>query len=125
MRALNSVPNEARIVVYAGKQPWAWRYSDHQHLASYAVIRKSALVNTNFTTPGVHLLSVRGNVDFADPSQVVFIGPGDSLDLRAKANRCCDYIWGMSDEPRRILMPPGATIIASSPTSVLARVRAR
>lgn len=122
LQALSQIPPGARILNVVAENKWRWRISPYLHLSGYAVVRKGALVNSNFAIPGVHLMTVTGHPEFVDPSQRIILKQDQPLNLGNLRTNCCDYVWAMTPTPRQIVLPPDARIVFSDEHSVLARI---
>jgi len=133
IRELDAVPAGARVfsLVFTGCGP-EWEASTWTHLPSLALVRRDALVNSQWYLPGAAMLKVIYPVDpdyRNDPSQQVstkLCGGGFSLDpLHERIEELdtdrWDYLWvlrtgGASD------LWPGHTPIRTSPDSALFRI---
>ena len=123
LAVLDHVPQGARIAAAAAVDGSRWPLDRQEHIASYATIRRDALVNTHFAIPGVHMLRLReASPGFADPSHRIFVSPGERLDLSAFAPaREADYLWYTGDLPPARL-PVGAVTIYRAKGTLLARL---
>ena len=123
LKALDRVPQGAHIAAAIVTDRAIWATDSFQHVASYATIRRHALVNTHFAEPGVHMLRLReGGAGFQDPSQRILRAPGEAVDLATFAPaRGADYLWYIGREPPARL-PPGAVVIHRTPRSIMARL---
>ena len=123
LAALDHVPRGARIASAVASDQSRWRFNSLEHIGSYAVVRRDALVNSNFAVPRVHMLTMRdGGRNFIDASQRIKYRPGDVIDLsRYHPARQTDYLWYVGPpEPSRL--PPGAVVIWRSRHGLLARL---
>ncbi len=121
--ALDHVPQGARIASVVTTDLSLWRFNPLEHIGSYAVVRRDALVNSNFAVPRVHMLTMRdGGRNFIDASQRITFLPGQPIDLsRYYPARQADYLWYVGPpEPTRL--PPGAVLIWRSRHGLLARL---
>lgn len=123
--ALDHVPQGARIAGAVAVDLDAWALDPFEHAASYATIRRDALVNTHFALPGIHMLQLRQapeGTDFTDPSQRVLLEPGDPIDLATfEPARHAEYLWYVGPrQPDRL--PAGARIVHRTQHSLLARL---
>lgn len=121
LAALDQVPNGARIINVVAEDRTKWNELTYHHLASYAVVRKGALVNSNFVMPGLHLLRMREDPLFSDPSQRVLVQGNTALDLRRLNSLCCEYVWAMSGSPRQFILPANIQTLYQDQYSVLGR----
>jgi hypothetical protein len=121
--ALDHVPQGARIASAVASDQSLWRFNTFEHIGSYAVVRRDALVNSNFAIPRVHMLTMRdGGRNFIDASQRIKFRPGDTIDLgNYQPALQADYLWYVGHpEPSRL--PPGAIVIWRSDHGLLARL---
>jgi len=123
LKALDHVPQGARVASVVVEDRGRWSTDSMVHVGSYATIRRSALVNSHFAEPGVHMLHLReGGPEFKDPSQRILYTPGTPVDLASFAPaRQADYLWFIGSRPPTGL-PPGMTVIYRTPRSFLARL---
>jgi hypothetical protein len=87
-------------------------------------VRRSAMENSNFALPEVHLLSMAepGYRRFADPSQRILYAPWQKIDLRRfKPAKQADYLWYIGTA-RPVALPDGARILFRTRNSFLARL---
>ena len=123
LAALDRVPQGARIASAVAVDRSRWAFNPHEHIGGYAVVRRDALVNSNFAVPRVHMLWLReGGPNFIDASQRLLVRPGTRVDLSGFGPaRQADYLWyAGAAEPLRL--PPGATVIWRSKHGLLARL---
>lgn len=123
MVALDYVPDGARVATAVAIPRRQWLFGPFEHFGSYAVVRRSAMENSNFALPDVHMLSMRDrNYRFADPTQRILYSANQNIDLR-KFNpaRHADYIWYIGTR-KPVALPDGAKILYSTPNSFLARL---
>ena len=121
--ALDHVPQGARIASAVAVDRSSWAFDPNEHIGSYAVVRRDALVNSNFAVPRVHMLWLReGGPNFIDASQRLLVRPGTRVDLgRFGPARQTDYLWYVgAAEPLRL--PAGAAVIWRSKHGLLARL---
>ena len=121
--ALDQVPQGARIASAVASDQSRWRFNTFEHIGGYAVVRRDALVNSNFAVPRIHMLTMRdGGHNFFDASQRIKFRPGDVIDLaHYSPARQADYLWYVGPpEPNRL--PSGAVVIWRSSHSLLARL---
>jgi len=128
LRALDKVPQGARIAGAVLVEPQAWTLNPFEHAPSYATVRRDALVNSHFAVPGVHMLRLRPGVvqgpqkDFLDPSQRYIHWRRRPIDLSGfKSARQADYLWYFGRVPPDLL-PPGTRVIHATRHSFLARL---
>ena len=123
LRALDHVPQGARIAAAVVMERTVWATDTFQHVPSYATVRRDALVNTHFAEPGVHMLQLReGGAEFKDPSQRIQRPPSEPVDLAAFAPaKDAEYLWYIGGQTPASL-PPGAEVIYRTPRSLMARL---
>lgn len=123
IRAMDHVPEGARVATAVAIPRWQWKFGPFEHFGSYAVVRRSAMENSNFALPDVHMLAMRETrYRFNDPTQRILYSPGQRIDLRKfKPARHADYLWFIGDV-RPVAVPDGAKIVFSTPNSFLARL---
>ncbi|WP_260927287.1 hypothetical protein [Novosphingobium sp. 9] len=121
--ALDYVPEGARVATAVAIPFHQWKFGPFEHFGSYAVVRRSAMENSNFALPDVHMLSMRDQTyRFADPSHRILYGPDQDIDLRKfRPARHADYLWYIGTR-KPVALPDGARIIFSTPNSFLARL---
>ncbi len=126
LAALEFMPEGARVAGASAYFTGRWGPDSTEHAPSYATVHRDALVNTHFSLPGVHMLSVKGaGPEFADPSQRVAVLPGEAVDLSSHPPAAqADYLWYFGANPVAKL-PDGAEVLYRSPTSLLARLAKR
>lgn len=136
LAALDRVPRGARIHVVVLRDACrnGWRSSAYTHLGSLAIVRRDALVNTQWLLPGAALLRVVGPVPAGlrnDPSQMVdgFDCDGPvSRPLRARAAaldaRQWEYLWVLRTRGARDLLP-GRQPVHADADSALYRLTTR
>jgi hypothetical protein len=123
LQALDHLPVGARVAAAVPEDRHGWGIDLFQHVASYATLRRDALVNTHFAEPGVHMLQVLdGGVRYQDPSQRILYTPGEKIDLAGfQPVKQADYLWYIGTQ-KPVTMPVGAEIIWRSPHGFLARL---
>ncbi len=121
--ALDKVPEGARVATAVAIPRSQWRFGPFEHFGSYAVVRRSAMENSNFALPDVHMLSMRDlSYRFADPSQRIIYSPQQHIDLRTfPPARHADYLWYIGTI-KPVALPDGARVLYSSSNSFLARL---
>lgn len=123
LTALEQLPLGARVATAVPVRRGEWRIGRFEHIGGYAVVRRSALENSNFALKDIHMLSLReSGADFADPSHRILYSQGDRIDLSqfGPASKA-DYLWYVGDiEP--FALPAGATIIHRTDHAFLARL---
>lgn len=121
---LDHIPRGSVVAAAIVDHRQGWADESLAHVASYATVRRSAAVNSNFAIPGVHMLRLRDG-GFADPSQRVFAAPGQPVDLSAFVpagpSSRADYLWYVGAEPVAKL-PTGAVVVATTNGAFLARL---
>ncbi len=123
LAALDHVPQGARIASAVYVPYDRWDFNTFEHIGSWALVRRDALVNSNFALPTVHMLKLReGRTGFADPTQRLLQSPLAPIDLANFAPaRQADYLWYVgSREPDSL--PRGAEVIFRAPGTLLARL---
>lgn len=123
LRALDRLPRGAVVAGAVVIDPTYWGLNPFEHAASYATVRRDALVNTHFAIRNIHMLQLRGGpANFVDPSQRIFARAGEPIDLAAFAPaRQADYLWYFGP-PQQARLPAGATVLYTTPGSILARL---
>ena len=132
--ALDRVPQGARIhaLAFATCRP-AWRSQNWFHLPSLAIVRRDALVNSQWYLPGAAMLRVKGVRDIAwsyDPSQQVRVTDCKGrISLAALHHRLgrldrarWDYVWMLNTGGARDLWP-GHRPVYATPESALFSAR--
>lgn len=73
LQALDHLPHGARTVAFVGMPcDMGWARSRMEHLPSFAIVRREAFANDQWTVAGSHLVQVRPPwSDYVDPSQMV------------------------------------------------------
>jgi hypothetical protein len=125
LRALDHLPNGANVASAVLVPSDAWRLNHFEHIGCYAVLRRNAMVNSNFAVPHVHMLHLRQG-GFSDPSHRVRQASNLPVDL-AKFPPAANagFLWyvGIRDT---VSLPPGAQVIwharAGDQVSLLARL---
>jgi hypothetical protein len=105
LSALSSVPMGARILVLVPSNglPDLLNYGSRPmaHLADLAIVRRDALVNSEWVIAGAQLLQVRANADIAyhtDPSQLVAPAKVSQALATARSDHF-DYAWVLGRYP--------------------------
>lgn len=121
--ALDHVPDGARVATAVAIPRSQWLFGPFEHFGSFAVVRRSAMENSNFALPDVHMLSMRETrYRFNDPTQRILYSRGQRIDLRKfKPARHADYLWYIGDA-KPVALPDGARIVYSTTHSFLARL---
>lgn len=121
--ALDEVPVGARVATAVAIPRSQWLFGPFEHFGSYAVVRRSAMENSNFALPDVHMLSMRETkYRFNDPTQRILYSDNQHIDLRKfKPARHADYLWYIG-EAQPVALPDGARIVYSTSNSILARL---
>lgn len=132
--ALDRVPRGARVhaLAFATCRP-AWRAGAWFHLASLAIVRRDALVNSEWYLPGAAMLRVRNPGAIAwsyDPSQQVRVTDCDGrMSLAPLHARLAgldrgrwDYVWVLNTGGARDLWP-GHVPVYATPDSALFETR--
>jgi hypothetical protein len=137
LRALDYIKRGSKVAaLVASPCPKPWREPRTQHLASLAVVRRDAFVNTHWDVGGAELLRPIGAVGTAfnaDPSQFVFVRRRCLSDLRPRlAQRIAavprdlfDYVWVFGFDPKRLPAYPGLRPLYADGASVLYAVQGR
>ncbi len=124
----------AALVGYTCDRPW--REPRTQHLASLAVVRRHAFVNTHWNVSGAELLVPIGALGTrynADPSQFVFDFKRCPTDLRprlaekiaAVPRDVFDYIWVFGFSPSSLPAYAGLRPLYADGASVLYAVEGK
>ncbi|MCJ2183303.1 hypothetical protein MTR62_11455 [Novosphingobium sp. 1949] len=123
IRALDYVPEGARVATAVGIPTRQWFFGPFEHFGSYAVVRRDAMENSNFALPDVHMLSMREQrYSFADPSQRILYSPNQRIDLRKfRPAFHADYLWYIGTS-QPVALPDGAHIVYETSNSFLARM---
>lgn len=134
LAALDHVPRGARMVSFVGRdcvQPWAM--SRLLHLPAYAIVRRHAFSNDQWTMEGAQLLDViyRAGAPFiGDPSQIVTFARcrgerwwpiGDALE--ALPREAFDHVWLIDPPPFDPALTEGWELLWQDGTSRLYRLR--
>jgi hypothetical protein len=121
--ALDHVPEGSRVATAVAIPRTQWLFGPFEHFGSFAVVRRSAMENSNFALPDVHMLSMRETrYRFNDPTQRILYSPRQRIDLRKfKPARHADYLWYIGDK-KPVGIPDGARIVYATPNSFLARL---
>lgn len=137
LRALDRIADGSRVAALVGfscDRPW--REARTQHLASLAVVRRRAFVNTHWDTPGAELLVPKGapgTTYNADPSQFVFdfkrcpedLRPRLAAKIAAVPRDVFDYVWVFGFAPASLPAYPGLRPLYADGASVLYAVDRR
>ncbi|HKT84567.1 MAG TPA: hypothetical protein VJQ77_00625 [Novosphingobium sp.] len=123
MGALAYMPEGAKVATAVAIPRRQWLFGPFEHFGSYAVVRRSAMENSNFALPDVHMLSMRETAyRFADPTQRILYAPNQRVDLRKfRPAVHAEYLWFIGNV-KPVALPDGARIIYSTPNSFLARL---
>lgn len=121
--AMDHVPEGSRVATAVAIPRAQWLFGPFEHFGSFAVVRRSAMENSNFALPDVHMLSMRETrYRFNDPTQRILYSANQKIDLRKfKPARHADYLWYIG-KIRPVAVPDGARIVFSTPNSFLARL---
>lgn len=137
LRALDRIApgsKVAALVGYACDRPW--REARTQHLASLAVVRRHAFVNTHWNVSGAELLVPKGALGTrynADPSQFVYdfrhcpedLRPRLAQKIAAVPRDIFDYVWVFGFPPSRLPAYPGLRPLYADGASVLYAVEGK
>jgi hypothetical protein len=127
LEALDHLPKGARIAGAVEIEARGWALDPLEHVTSYATVRNSALVNSHFAVPGVHMLQLRaadewGPRGFIDPSHRVFHTRGVPVDLsRFAPARQADWLWYVGDDVP-VRLPAGAVVTWQGQGTLVARL---
>lgn len=123
MGALDYIPQGAKVATAVAIPRRQWFFGPFEHFGSYAVVRRSAMENSNFALPDVHMLSMREKAyRFADPTQRILYSSHQRIDLRKfRPAFHAEYLWFIGTT-RPVALPDGARILYSTPNSFLARL---
>ena len=132
LRLLDDVPYGSRLGFLTVQSDCinSWTLNPNHKLASYAIIRKDAFVNTMFKVDGADLMTVRDPHDRAkwfDPSNVVAAAcPHTGIDQTALRERMTemardhfDRIWIEGVPVGQLSLPEGYRVIRSTAGDVL------
>lgn len=121
--AMDHVPVGARVATAVAIPRTQWLFGPFEHFGSFAVVRRSAMENSNFALPDVHMLAMRETrYRFNDPTQRILYSASQRIDLRKfKPARHADYLWFIGNV-QPVALPDGANIVFRTPNSFLARL---
>lgn len=134
LEALEHVQRGGRIVALVGLDcVRPWRLPRLEHIASLAIVRREAFVNTQWDVPGAQLvvpLAGRGTPFNNDPSQLVLDSGACDKDLRPEIGQRIatiprarfDYVWIVALDPRTLPSYPGLQQIHAGENSALYRI---
>lgn len=121
LTALNQVPAGSRILVLTpgySMSPWKYGTRPLSHLGDLAIVRRDALVNSQWTAAGAQLLTVKGNADIAyhiDPSQFIAAGTVDRVIAAAPLDHF-DFVWVLGRDPSAARVQRLQTVYADEET---------
>ena len=120
---LDKVPQGARMASIVITERWRWGYNPQEHIGGYAVVRKDALINSNFALPNIHMLTIReGGEFFRDPYHRLMHKAHAPIELKGYIPADgMDWFWYIGEE-RPDSLPNVGRIIATTPHSLLARL---
>ncbi|MCW1427654.1 hypothetical protein [Novosphingobium sp. JCM 18896] len=126
LKALDYMPRGARVAGVIVVEARNWSLNPFEHVMSYATVRKSALVNSHFAIPGVHMLRLKeGGPGFVDPSHRIAHWPGRKVWLHNfKPAKQADYLWFIGRTMPSSL-PEGAKVLFATRHSFLVRLANR
>jgi hypothetical protein len=131
LRALERIAPGSKVAAFVGFSCYRpWREARTQHLASLAVVRRRAFVNTHWDISGAELLFPKGALGTrynADPSQFVFDFKRCPRDLRPRLAQkieglprdIFDYVWVFGFAPASLPAYPGLRPLYADGASVL------
>jgi hypothetical protein len=134
LAAVEHIPREARLVSFVGVPcRREWGMSRLEHLPAFALVRRDAYSNDQWSMSGAQLLTARypspDNWFSRDPSQQVLARPcrgerWQTLDqaLATFPRDMFDHVWLISPPPHEPVLTDGMEEIWRSGTSVLYRV---
>jgi hypothetical protein len=123
LMALDHLPQGARVASAVLIEKRGWALDPFEHITSYATVRRSALTNSHFAIPGIHMLRLReGGPGFSDPSHRVFHDSHRPVDLlNFPPVRQADWLWYVGDRaPDRL--PAGAVVTWRGQGTLVARL---
>ncbi|CDO37023.1 hypothetical protein [Novosphingobium sp. KN65.2] len=121
--ALDYMPEGAKVATAVAIPRSQWLFGPFEHFGSYAVVRRSAMENSNFALPDVHMLTMRETAfRFADPTQRILYSSNQRIDLRKfRPAVHAEYLWYIG-KAKPVALPNGARILYSTSNSFLARL---
>jgi hypothetical protein len=132
LTALNFVPENARLVSFAGHECRDfWSTNRMEHLGAIAIVRKRAYSNDQWDMVGAQMLTTNkpdAHYFKADPSQVVVAGPcrdrWKTIDwsLRTLPRDAFDYVWLMDAPAFDVSLTRGMTLLWQSGNDRLYRI---
>lgn len=123
IKALEYVPEGAKVATAVAIPRVQWFFGPFEHFGGYAVVRRSAMENSNFALPDVHMLSMRERgYRFDDPTQRILYSSNQRIDLRKfRPAFHADYLWYIG-KAQPVALPDGAHIVYETENSFLARM---
>lgn len=110
LHALDHVPQGANVASAVLVPAEQWSLDHFEHIGCYAVLRRDAMVNSNFAVPHVHMLHLRQG-GYADPSHRLRQAGAAPVDLANFAPAAhADFLWYVGAKLPASL-PPGAQVI--------------
>jgi hypothetical protein len=137
LRALDRIVPGSKVAALVGYSCYRpWREARTQHLASLAVVRRHAFVNTHWDISGAELLVPKGALGTgynADPSQFVFdfrhcpkdLRPRLAQKIAAVPRDVFDYVWVFGFPPASLPAYPGLRPLYADGASVLYTVEGK
>jgi hypothetical protein len=131
LRALDRIAPGSKVAALVGYSCYRpWREARTQHLASLAVVRRHAFVNTHWNVPGAELLVPKGALGTpynADPSQFVMdfrrcptdLRPRLAATIAAVPRDVFDYVWVFGFPPASLPAYAGLRPLYADGASVL------
>ncbi|HET9629197.1 MAG TPA: hypothetical protein VFP14_06900 [Novosphingobium sp.] len=124
LKALDLVPPGARVYGAVHRPSNGWQLPTWSHIVCYATVRRSAVTNSDFAIPGVHMLSLRDPRTPHDPAYLLPEAHGERPDLAAFAARYpSDYLWYVGEEPPA-RYPPGSSVVYRTATTLMIKLAA-
>ena len=127
LQALDHIPQGSRVASAVLVPGGVWGLNHFEHIGAYAVLRRHALVNSNFAVAHVHMLHLKVPY-FNDPSHRLLLKPTEKIDL-AHFKPATDpaagaqYLWYVGGR-QPDTMPAGAQIIWRGDQTFVAKLAA-
>jgi len=127
LQAMDHIPQGSRVASAVLVPGGVWGLNHFEHIGAYAVLRRHALVNSNFAVAHVHMLHLKVPY-FNDPSHRLLLKPSEKIDL-AHFKPATDpaagaqYLWYVGNR-QPDTMPAGAQIIWRGDQTFVAKLAA-
>jgi len=127
LQALDAIPRGSRVASAVLVPGGVWELNHFEHIGAYAVLRRDALVNSNFALPHVHMLHLK--VPYAsDPSHRLLLKANQRVELAAfqpatDPAAAAQYLWYVGGRGPDSL-PVGARVIWRGEDTLVAQLRA-